>query len=62
MGDYRLYCLDGTGRINLAEWIEAKSDEQVIALVREMKPDAGKCEIWQGPRLVARLNRGDLSE
>lgn len=60
MGDYRLYCLDGAGRISLAQWIEANSDEEAIALVREMKPDALKCEIWQGPRLVARLDGRDL--
>ena len=61
MGDYRLYCLDGAGRISLAQWIEANSDEDAIALVRAMKPDALKCEIWQGPRLVARLDGRDLS-
>src|SRR4029078_3009309 len=30
MGDYRLYCLDGEGRISLADWIEADTDDEAI--------------------------------
>lgn len=56
MSDYRLYCLDGAGRIQLAEWIEAASDEQAISQARELKLDAKRCEIWHKDRLVARLN------
>jgi hypothetical protein len=58
MGDYRLYCLDGAGRISLAEWLQAKDDEHAVAMAREIRPDALKCEIWQGPRLVARIDGG----
>ena len=57
MPDYRLYCLDGAGRISLAEWIDAADDQAAIAKARELHGAALKCEIWQGQRLVAALDR-----
>ena len=56
MQQYRLYCLDGAGRIGLAEWIEATDDVHAVRLAREQKPTALKCEVWQGQRLVAALD------
>jgi len=56
MADYRLYGLDKSGRIDLADWIEANTDDDAIAKVRELKPDLYRCEIWLKNRLVARLN------
>ena len=56
MAKYRLYCLDGAGRISFAEEIDAASDEEAIAAALEMKPDALKCEVWEGHRLVAALD------
>jgi hypothetical protein len=55
MRDYRLYCLDGTKRIQrAADVISAVSDDDAITLARALrKPTA--CEIWQGRRLVATL-------
>jgi hypothetical protein len=58
---YRMYCMDGVGSINLAVEIEASTDEEAIANAREMKPDALKCEIWNGSRLVSSLHRQDLA-
>jgi hypothetical protein len=55
MADYRLYSLDGDGRISLAEWIHADSDEQAITVARRMKRGALECEIWQKDRLVATI-------
>jgi hypothetical protein len=52
---YRYYCLDVVGQLHLAEWFEAENDERATALIREMHPD-GRCEIWQGMRLVAALS------
>jgi hypothetical protein len=60
MASYRLYCLDGAGRISLADWIEADSDEDAVAKAGAMKNGAQKCEIWQLNRLVARINGGRL--
>jgi len=51
---YRYYCLDGVGRLHLAEWFEAESDEQAATLIESMHPN-GHCEIWQDRRLVASL-------
>jgi hypothetical protein len=60
--EYRLYCLDGAGRISLAEWIEADGDEQAIAKARSIQHGALKCEVWQRDRLVARLGAQDLAD
>lgn len=61
MADYRLYCLDRNGHINLAEWIEADSDDVALRLAREVKHGARRCEIWDERRLVAKLNaEGDF--
>lgn len=61
MADYRLYCLDGAGRISLAEWIAATGDEDAIRQAHDMKFHALKCEIWKGQRLVATLDAQQLS-
>lgn len=53
MKDYRLYCLDGAEQIaSMGEWIQAKSDDDAIAIVGAKKLLVG-CEIWEGNRLVA---------
>ena len=56
MPSYRIYCLDGAGHIGLADWIEADTDEEALKAVRELRPEAHRCEIWQKSRLVAKLN------
>jgi hypothetical protein len=55
MADYRLYSLDGDGRISLADWIQADSDEEAIAVARQMRPGALECEVWLKNRLVATM-------
>jgi hypothetical protein len=62
MPSYRLYCLDGAGRISLAEWIEAEGDEEAVAAARAMEHGARKCEVWNGDRLVAKLEARDLAD
>lgn len=55
MADYKLYALDGSGQIAGApEIIQAPTDRQALAAAREGKR-SGKMELWQGSRLVARL-------
>jgi hypothetical protein len=61
MTSYRLYCLDGAGRIGFAEWIEAPNDSDAVEEARRMKRTATRCEVWQGTRLVAALDRADLA-
>ena len=53
MQNYRLYRLDGAGKIANAEWIEALEDDDAL---REAKTriDSGSFELWQRNRLVQR--------
>ena len=59
-GRYRLYCLDAGGQISMAEWIDAADDQGAILQAQTLKQDAQKCEVWDGNRLVARLDSQDL--
>ena len=54
VASYRLYGLDGVRKVDSAEWIEADDDRAAIAAAMERYGD-GRCEVWQGQRLVARL-------
>jgi hypothetical protein len=54
MADYRLYCLDGVGRIGSGEWIEATGDAEAIMLVQAKKLSV-RCELWDHNRLVATI-------
>lgn len=51
---YRLYHLDGSGRISAAEWIEAAGEDEAIGIARSLRKSP-LCEIWQGDRLIARI-------
>ena len=53
MPAYRLYRLDGSGKIDSADWIDAASEEHAIRNARERVPRGG-FELWQGSRLVCR--------
>lgn len=54
MTEYRLYCLDGVGKITHAEWLEAKSDDEAIILARARKLPV-RCELWHGNRRIAEI-------
>ncbi|HEX8842822.1 MAG TPA: hypothetical protein VF757_11055 [Sphingomicrobium sp.] len=54
MADYRLYGLDGVNKVASGEWFEAEDDQAAIEAAKEMM-DGVDCELWQGRRLVARL-------
>jgi len=54
---YRLYRLDGAGRIDTADWLDAASEEAAIENARSRVPEGG-FELWQGQRLVIRERRG----
>jgi hypothetical protein len=51
---YRLYCLDGRGKITTAEWLDAASDEEALALARDARKPV-PCEVWDRERLVGRV-------
>jgi hypothetical protein len=55
VGHYRVYCLDGAGKVAAAEWIEADDDEAAIGDVKRTHPNE-QCELWEGRRLIARLD------
>ena len=61
MPDYRLYCLDGESHIAKGEWIDAKNDDEAIAVVRARKLRV-TCEIWLQDRLVAVVEAHQMSE
>ena len=52
MSTYRLYRLDGAGRIEFADWIEAEGDEEAAQTARARIGDE-RFEVWQGGRLLA---------
>lgn len=54
MKTYRVYCFDAAHKIVTADFVEAASDEEAIALA-EAQGFGTKCEIWDGKRLVAQL-------
>jgi hypothetical protein len=54
MTDYRLYCLDGVGKIGTGEWVEATGDAEAIMLVKAKKLSV-RCELWDHNRLVATI-------
>jgi hypothetical protein len=56
VASYRLYGLDGVKKVASAEWIEAETDAAAIEAAKEMM-DGHDCELWRGPRLVARIDR-----
>ena len=51
MPSYRLYCLDGAGKITTAEWLTADDDQQALEQARARKLQV-HCEVWDRKRLV----------
>ena len=56
MTGYRLYGLDGVRKVASGEWFDADDDEAANEVAKNMM-DGHDCELWQGRRLVARLDR-----
>ena len=55
MARYKVYCIDGGEKVVSAASFEADDDDAALAAVRE-RHDGYKCELWQGERLVSRLD------
>lgn len=53
MPNYRLYRLDGAGKITNAEWIEAGDDADALAEARQ-RAASGSFELWEKNRLIER--------
>jgi hypothetical protein len=61
MTSYRLNLFDGGSRLSLADWIESENDAEAVAKARCLQDGAVRCEVWEGNRLVERLNANDFS-
>ena len=55
MTSYRLYRLDGAGKITSAEWIDADGDAAAVEQARALGR-TGICELWDRKRLVAKID------
>ncbi len=55
MPQYRVYHLDGGGRVSSAEWLESPGDKAAISTARTLMDV--QCELWKGRRLVTRLTQ-----
>jgi hypothetical protein len=53
--NYRLYRIDGAGRISTAEWLEAIDDDSASDRAASLCVDGGAVELWARNRLVARV-------
>jgi hypothetical protein len=54
MPEYRLYCLDGAGKITKAEEITARDDAEGLKIAKALKRHT-KCELWNRDRLIAKI-------
>lgn len=55
MGTYRLYGLDGVGKVVSAEWIDADNDPKAIEVAKYMM-DGLRYELWERSRLVIQFD------
>ena len=55
MPAYRLYCLDGAGRIQSARWIAADDDGQALLYAAAQECDEHHCELWERGRRVGQI-------
>lgn len=62
MNNYRLYRIDGAGRIDAAEWLEAADDRSARDQAASLCVDGGSVELWARDRLVARLDSSNVAE
>ena len=53
---YRLYLLDGAGKISTAQWIDAPDDEEAVRQAHAQCAP-GKHELWHGRRLVTVITK-----
>lgn len=61
MPAYRLYHLDGAGRVDSAEWLEAADDSAAIEQAMKIPMKAVTAELWQGKRRLAGRDSGGLT-
>jgi hypothetical protein len=52
---YRLYCLDGVGKIMTADWLEASDDSGALQQAQD-RAIGVTCEVWERSRFVGRID------
>lgn len=60
MPAYRIYHLDGAGRVDSAEWLEADDDASAVADAVKTVIKAVSAELWQGNRRLACFDQSGL--
>ena len=60
MADYRLYLLDGTGRIIGAKEHTLANDAEALLVATELTEACAGVEIWQRWRMVAKVPKDRL--
>ena len=56
MANYRLYHLDGAGRIETAKWLSATTDAEAIDEARAHEVRS-TIEVWDRDRLIVRIGQ-----
>ncbi len=54
MSEYKLFSLDGDGKVASAEWIDASNDHEALFIARAQGRSVA-CEVWEDNRLVGRV-------
>ena len=57
MDDYRIYLLDGAGRIVSGADSQCRDDEAACEAALALAGERGEAEVWQGVRCVGRVSR-----
>ena len=57
MANFRLYRLDGAGKIGTAEWLEAEDENHALELARALNASTA-VEIWNRNKLIGRVPPG----
>ena len=57
MPAYRLYYLDGAGRVDSAEWVEAGDDSSAAEAARRLLGKGVYAELWLNQRFITRLDQ-----
>ncbi len=61
MRRYHFYCMNERGGIDYAEDIDAVDDRRALERVRDLRPRARICEVWEDGRLVACIKAKDAA-
>ena len=61
MPAYRIYHLDGAGRVDSAEWLDARDDDSALADALKAAMKAVSAELWQGNRRLACFDHNGIT-